>query len=196
MRPGTGRQGRDVAAHEVAAGQLAELHPKERPGGLVELPGIEVFLHDLGRRAGGEGVAFRRQVRPGDRLGDGRHLRGDKVQAFQAPGHRRTHLGGGADGDHGRRPVHGIHRQHVAHPIHYGDGARQIPRLGLRRHLPNHLLNLGVRQPRGRIGALPIATHGDGRRGTARGDGAAPLLRRNFRTLTATTATAGGEGKG
>ena len=58
--------------HHVGAGKLRELHAVERARGRLRLARQEVLLHDLARRARREGVARRRQVGAGDRLGDGR----------------------------------------------------------------------------------------------------------------------------
>ena len=96
--------------HHVRAGQLADLHTEQRPRGRQPLARVEVLLHDLGGGAGGERLRLRRQIRAGDRLGDGRLIvqvghrhRGQRQEdPLQAAGDRGVPAAVDPRGDHHR----------------------------------------------------------------------------------------------
>src|ERR1700680_2894393 len=83
MRAGTGRpRGRRSDGVEVRAGQLAELGAEERPAPGVPDARIEMLLKDLVGGARGKGVTVRRQIGAGDRPGDRRRGRRDRVGRY------------------------------------------------------------------------------------------------------------------
>ena len=116
LRPDQGRRPapRDEPARNIRTGQLAELHPEQRPafqacrrGG-----GREMLLHDHTGGAAGKGIAAGREVGPRDSLGD-RPRRSRHNHALQVDIDRRA----GPQGDRRRRAGHGIDRQHIADPV-------------------------------------------------------------------------------
>jgi len=137
-----------------------------------------MLLHDLTGRARGKCVAFGRQIRARDCLGDrGEFAR--NLQVFQSAddvalrGHRHQ----------GRRSGHPVDREHVADAIHHGDDGRLALRLRFGRGLGNDLLHVADRKECLRIragsGAAGVGRPGGWRR-RARGTPgvAAPAARR------------------
>ena len=184
-----------MAADEVAAGQLAKLHPKEGPGRLIELSGIEVLLDDLGRRARRKGIAFRGQVGAGYGLRNGRQLRGNNVHRLKPAAHRRTTVRRGGHRHEAIGAVHRVDGEDISHPVHHGDGAGEVARFGFRRHLTDDLLYLRGGQARRRIGAGAIAGHRRRRGCAARRHGPTALLGRDFRALATAAPSAAREGQ-
>ena len=137
---------------EVRARKLRELDAEQRPAGRIGLARVEMFLNDLARGARREGVAARRQIGAGDRLGDRRQLgrRGSGQGGVGAGEDILNVLEAVARGDtaarrhrHTRRRVgHPEDAEHIADAVDHRDHRRPAPRVGF--------------PPRGRNGARDI----------------------------------------
>ena len=100
-----------------------------------------MLLHDHAGRAAGEGVAARRKIRPGHRLGDcaGGSGRDDALEVNIG---RRTR----AQRDRRRRTGHGIDGEHIADPVRHCNHRRTRPRPGLGHSTSQHALDISHRK--------------------------------------------------
>ena len=109
---------------QIGTGQLTELHAIKRAGFKPHRARgrREVRLHDHRGRAGGKGVAARRQIGAGDGLGDRGQFRRHRHAL-------RVDIGAVGVGPRGGGRAgagHAIDGKHIADPINHGDHCRQI----------------------------------------------------------------------
>ena len=145
-----------VALGEIRAGKLRKLHAKQRPGWLVGLTWVEVFLNDLVGRASRKRVAFARQIGACYRFCNSPKLVKIKwhscrwqTQAFKAAINQwRTVCCRSSRDQHrsaGRIP-HTKHTEHIAHSIGYRNGRQNTLCLGFSHALGNNFLYVTDRQ--------------------------------------------------